>query len=1039
MTEALPWMIVLGLAGGMIGGWRGAVAGALVGLVAYLIRRVGKLREEGNLLRAALRDADWADRVEARLALIEARLRLPVHAGTPQAGDQDPASTADVEGSPQVEAHSLAPSVVAPLAHPVAGHAGLGASADSAQIDAAPTPAASTDTQAGVARAAPETVATGSAEAGWLERLGATNAVAKLGVIILFFGVGFLLKYAYDNAVLSPLARAAGLAFLAICLFAVGVRLLRARRSYALVLMGGAIGLGYLDVYFGLRLYGLIGPGMALILFALLGLATVLLALRLDSEALAALGLAGAFAAPFLAAGEGGDARVLFVTYTLINLLVLLLAWLRAWRWVSLLGCVATFLAASVWGLWRYHPDDFFWAHSCLLVNFLIYVSVPVCSIWRHGAQLARIEPILVFGTPTAWIMLQAGLVNPFGDYALALSAAGATMLYAVLALFEMRMPQRFGADSEIRSGLGASHAALAVVFFSLAIYFSFAPYPTVALWALEGAALVWVALRQKRALLLGFGFLMQFLAALYFIASGGGDDSIQPLILGWSRAFEAASLGRFVLACGLLALAAGLSAWFVLRYCRESRPEAGAAQAAGDLGDVGDAANAEATQHSRAADALDAFDARLGRIVTLMPLTLWWSAAWWSAASLRIAEWMAPGTFAKGHVFLVLIALAAVLADRLGDRLDWRDLRRVSFILPLALCGVLAWSLDDAAPWASWGWLIWPGTLLIAWGLLRRQGVLQNSTPHVAAPNNHDNNGLNQLSAGVHAADWPVLGVAMLERLQHVLLVALSVLLLGLFLRAGLLSLASWERPWTEAWWYFSQAIPLAVALALARLAWRHALWPWPAWHGGYLRILVLPAGGLAILWTILANLGSDGAIAPLPYWPLLNPIDLAQVLLIWSLAPWLSSAGGVWPVLPERLRPAVWGVCAAATFLWLNAGVLRAVHHLADIPLTRASIFGNPVMGSAVSLLWISVAMLLMGWGVKRLQRSAWLVGAGLIAAVVLKLFIVDLGSSGTLARIVSFLGTGVALLIIGYFAPIPPRRMRAVGDGVGVTRSL
>ena len=50
-------------------------------------------------------------------------------------------------------------------------------------------------------------------------------------------------------------------------------------------------------------------------------------------------------------------------------------------------------------------------------------------------------------------------------------------------------------------------------------------------------------------------------------------------------------------------------------------------------------------------------------------------------------------------------------------------------------------------------------------------------------------------------------------------------------------------------------------------------------------------------------------------------------------------------------------------------------------------------------------------------------WMVGAGLLAAVVLKLFFVDLSKVGTLARIVSFLGVGGLMLVIGYVAPMPP----------------
>jgi uncharacterized membrane protein len=42
-----------------------------------------------------------------------------------------------------------------------------------------------------------------------------------------------------------------------------------------------------------------------------------------------------------------------------------------------------------------------------------------------------------------------------------------------------------------------------------------------------------------------------------------------------------------------------------------------------------------------------------------------------------------------------------------------------------------------------------------------------------------------------------------------------------------------------------------------------------------------------------------------------------------------------------------------------------------------------------------------------------------------VVIKLFLVDLGNSGTIERIVSFIGIGVLLLVVGYFAPVPPRK--------------
>lgn len=51
-------------------------------------------------------------------------------------------------------------------------------------------------------------------------------------------------------------------------------------------------------------------------------------------------------------------------------------------------------------------------------------------------------------------------------------------------------------------------------------------------------------------------------------------------------------------------------------------------------------------------------------------------------------------------------------------------------------------------------------------------------------------------------------------------------------------------------------------------------------------------------------------------------------------------------------------------------------------------------------------------------------WLLGAALIGVVVAKLFFVELSNRGGLARIVSFIGVGVLLLVVGYFSPLPPK---------------
>ena len=59
----------------------------------------------------------------------------------------------------------------------------------------------------------------------------------------------------------------------------------------------------------------------------------------------------------------------------------------------------------------------------------------------------------------------------------------------------------------------------------------------------------------------------------------------------------------------------------------------------------------------------------------------------------------------------------------------------------------------------------------------------------------------------------------------------------------------------------------------------------------------------------------------------------------------------------------------------------------------------------------------------GVRLARRTVWVAGASLMAAVVVKLFLIDLGDQNTLGRVVSFIVVGVLLLIVGYLAPVPP----------------
>ena len=273
---------------------------------------------------------------------------------------------------------------------------------------------------------------------------------------------------------------------------------MKKKRTYALILFGGAMGLLYLDVFFALKTFALINAPVGFLLFAALGVATIVLAVKMDARAFAALGLLGAFLAPILASTGSGNHVLLFSYYLLLNLVVLAASWFKSWRELNFIGFLFTFAIALIWGYGSYRPENFSTVEPFLIAFFLLYLAIPILFAQRQPPELkGLVDGTLVFGMPLSAAMLQAALTRGMGDYILAWSAFGAALAYAALAwLLWRREKMRL---------LAEAHLALALVFGTVAPYFAFRGYPTFAFWTLEGAAIFWMGCRQKSVLARAF------------------------------------------------------------------------------------------------------------------------------------------------------------------------------------------------------------------------------------------------------------------------------------------------------------------------------------------------------------------------------------------------------------------------------------------------------------------------------------------------------------------------------------------------------
>jgi len=260
------------------------------------------------------------------------------------------------------------------------------------------------------------------------------NALVRAGIIVLLFGVGFLLRYLAEHTHVPIEFRLCGVALGALALLVLGWRLRKRRLGYALALQGGAVGILYLTVFSALHLYSLLSPTAAFALLAAIAALSATLAVLQSSLAVALLSITGGFLAPFLASTGHGEHVALFSYFAVLNGVILAIAWFRSWRMLNVVGFAFTFVLSTVWGVLQYRPEDFASTEPFLIGFFLLYVAIAVLYSTRRAPVLhGYLDGTIIFGTPIAAFGLQAAMLHD-QPLALAYSALGVCALYTVLA-----------------------------------------------------------------------------------------------------------------------------------------------------------------------------------------------------------------------------------------------------------------------------------------------------------------------------------------------------------------------------------------------------------------------------------------------------------------------------------------------------------------------------------------------------------------------------------------------------------------------------
>lgn len=323
----------------------------------------------------------WVTKVSGRAAALEsqvAKLRADMallRGGAPAEDASAPDSASDLTAE-TTDAATVAPDMA---------------------IAAEPGETISEDAEPAAAIAPPVAARAGKSRTVDLESLIGGRWSVILGGITVALGALFLVRYSIEAGLLGPKARISSGVLFALALLGGGEWLRRKDKREHLapfmsadipgILTGAGAVAAFGTIYAAHALYGFIGPASAFVALTLTGIACLGLA-SIHGPKLAAIGLLGAFGAPFLVDSSEPNPVALTMHTLVVTASVMATARIRDWNWLAI-GGIAGSIVWAVIGVFSSGPTAELMGAVLLIGLALIYAAT---FGWSAGTRPQPIE-----------------------------------------------------------------------------------------------------------------------------------------------------------------------------------------------------------------------------------------------------------------------------------------------------------------------------------------------------------------------------------------------------------------------------------------------------------------------------------------------------------------------------------------------------------------------------------------------------------------------------------------------------------------------
>ncbi len=312
----------------------------------------------------------------------------------------------------------------------------------------------------------------------------------RIGALALIIGIGFFLKYAFDNNWINELTRVLIGAGIGILSLVGGYRTHeRGFRVFAQGLVGAGIAILYLSVYAGFIFYHLMPQWVAFVFMAVVTIVAFLHGLYYESLAEGILGWAGGFLTPVLLSTGHANEVGLFTYIVLLDAgLIALVVKRDQWAILEPLAFIGTWIVYISW-YWEYYADADLWLTVVFVTLFWGIFLVPEILRSRTEAAVDRFRNVVPLLNVVASFLALYILIDKNDHGWMGLVTLILALAYGAILLLQER---RGGLKDQAK----ARYALTAVALLVLASAIQFETFDTVIFWSIEAAAMAWMARR---------------------------------------------------------------------------------------------------------------------------------------------------------------------------------------------------------------------------------------------------------------------------------------------------------------------------------------------------------------------------------------------------------------------------------------------------------------------------------------------------------------------------------------------------------------